>query len=314
MPYASRVREFLEELAARAGGKIRLRVIDPQPFSEDEDRAAEFGLQSLQAGNGGDALYFGLAGTNSTDGRSAIPGFTPDREEFLEYDVAKLIQELGTPKKPVIGLMSSIGMQGQFNPQTGQMGEPWPILHPAAAAVHRAHPDPGRRPHRQGCRRADAGPSEAAAAEDLVCHRPIRDARRTACCCSSIPTAGADTSGQDPSQSHGRRDGQSFLGSCSRCSPPGAWATTRARSSAIWTAGSKCAPACARRPVRHIGILGLRHEDMDAKDVVTSSLESINLATAGFARAHGRARPQTSSRCCRARRMPDRCPRSASMP
>src|SRR5882724_8826453 len=126
MPYATRVREFLEELAARAGGKIHLRIVDPQPFSDDEDRAAEYGLQSLQAG-GGDSLYFGLAGTNSTDGRSSIPSFQPDREEFLEYDVAKLIQELATPKKPVIGLMSSIGLQGQFNPQTGQMGEPWPI-------------------------------------------------------------------------------------------------------------------------------------------------------------------------------------------
>ena len=76
MPYAARVREFLEEVTARAGGKIRLQVIDPQPFSEDEDRAAEAGLQPLQAGDGtGGSLYFGLAGTNSTDGRSAIPSF-----------------------------------------------------------------------------------------------------------------------------------------------------------------------------------------------------------------------------------------------
>ena len=139
MPYATRVREFLEEIAARSGGKIRLRVIDPQPFSEDEDRAAEAGLQSLQVGARGDALYFGLAGTNSTDGRSAIPSFQPDREEFLEYDVAKLVHELATPKKPVIGLMSSLPMQGQFNPMTGQMGET--VADPRAdrAAVHDAH-------------------------------------------------------------------------------------------------------------------------------------------------------------------------------
>jgi ABC-type uncharacterized transport system involved in gliding motility auxiliary subunit len=82
LPYATRVREFLEEISARAAGKINLHVVDPQPFSDDEDRAAEFGLQPLPAGNGGDSVYFGLAGTNSTDGRSAIPNFTPDREEF----------------------------------------------------------------------------------------------------------------------------------------------------------------------------------------------------------------------------------------
>ncbi len=73
MPYATRVREFLEELATRSGGKIHLRVVDPQPFSDEEDRAAEFGLQSLHAG--GDPLYFGLTGTNSTDGRASIPTF-----------------------------------------------------------------------------------------------------------------------------------------------------------------------------------------------------------------------------------------------
>src|ERR1700678_3012314 len=128
MPYATRVREFLEEIAARSGGKVHLHVIDPQPFSEDEDRASEFGLQAMQTGNGGESLYFGLAGTNSTDGRSSIPAFGADREEFLEYDVAKLIQELAVPKKPVIGLISSLPMQGQFDPMTGQMGEPWPIL------------------------------------------------------------------------------------------------------------------------------------------------------------------------------------------
>src|ERR1700722_15630601 len=130
MPYANRVREFLEEITARSGGKIRLQVIDPQPFSDDEDRAAESGLQPLQTGDGtGESLYFGLAGTNSTDGRSIIPSFQPDREEFLEYDVAKLIQELANPKKAVIGLMSSLPMQGQVNPMTGQQqGEPWPVL------------------------------------------------------------------------------------------------------------------------------------------------------------------------------------------
>src|SRR3984885_15425424 len=36
MPYATRVREFLEELAARSNGKVHLRIVDPQPFSDAE--------------------------------------------------------------------------------------------------------------------------------------------------------------------------------------------------------------------------------------------------------------------------------------
>ena len=114
-------------------------MIDPQPFSDDEDRAAEFGLEALPVGNSGESLYFGLAGTNSTDGRSAIPNFQPDREE---YDVAKLIQDLGTPKKPVIGLMSSIGL-GTIQSPDRTNGRALADLHPAAAIVQHPHLDVG---------------------------------------------------------------------------------------------------------------------------------------------------------------------------
>jgi ABC-type uncharacterized transport system involved in gliding motility auxiliary subunit len=78
--YAQRVRELLEEMAQRSKGKLKLSVIDPQPFSEDEDRAAEFGLQGVPVN--GQSLYFGLAGSNSTDGREVIGFFQPDKEEF----------------------------------------------------------------------------------------------------------------------------------------------------------------------------------------------------------------------------------------
>jgi ABC-type uncharacterized transport system involved in gliding motility auxiliary subunit len=39
-------------------------------------------------------------------------------------------------------------------------------------------------------------------------------------------------------------------------------------------------------PVRHIGILGLAHRDMNQKDVVSASLDKINVATAGALAAH----------------------------
>ena len=51
--YANRVRELLEEFAARANGKIRLQVIDPEPFSEAQDRADEFGLSAVPLGASG---------------------------------------------------------------------------------------------------------------------------------------------------------------------------------------------------------------------------------------------------------------------
>src|SRR5262249_11503575 len=79
-PFGLRVREVLEELASRSGGKLQLHVVDPQPFSEDEDRASELGVRGAPLGGSGNQLYFGLAGTNSTDGHQAIPFFTPEKE------------------------------------------------------------------------------------------------------------------------------------------------------------------------------------------------------------------------------------------
>jgi hypothetical protein len=64
-----RVRELLEELASRSKGKLTLKVIDPQPFSEEEDRATELGITSVPVNASGEKLYLGLAATNSTDGK-----------------------------------------------------------------------------------------------------------------------------------------------------------------------------------------------------------------------------------------------------
>src|SRR4029077_14144823 len=125
--YGVRVREFLEELVGRSNGKLRLHVIDPQPFSEEEDRASELGVRGAPFGATGGQFYFGLAGTNSTDGHAAIEFFDPNKEQFLEYDVVKLVYELANPKKPVGAWLSPLPMEGGFDPQSGARGEPWVV-------------------------------------------------------------------------------------------------------------------------------------------------------------------------------------------
>jgi gliding motility-associatede transport system auxiliary component len=112
--YAQRVREMLEEYAAAANGKIELQILDPEPFSPTEDRAVAFGLQGVPVDQGGEQVYFGLAATNSTDDRQIIPFFQPERERFLEYDITKLVHALAFPKKPVIGLMTSLPLEGDL--------------------------------------------------------------------------------------------------------------------------------------------------------------------------------------------------------
>lgn len=123
--YAQRVRELLEEITQRSKGKLRLTVLDPEPFSEEEDRAAEFGLSAVPMSASGNSLYFGLAGTNSIDGREVIEFFQPDKEEFLEYDVASLIYRLGNPQRATIGLISTLPVDAGFDQASGRMREGW---------------------------------------------------------------------------------------------------------------------------------------------------------------------------------------------
>jgi ABC-type uncharacterized transport system involved in gliding motility auxiliary subunit len=120
--YAQRVRELLQEYAARAHGKIDLQILDPQPYSEVEDQATAAGLQGVPLDDGGEQVYFGLVGANSTDDKQTVAFFQPERERFLEYDLTKLIQQLAFPKKKVIGLVSSLSLDG--DPMARMQGQP----------------------------------------------------------------------------------------------------------------------------------------------------------------------------------------------
>ncbi len=126
--YARRVEEMLKAYERAADGKIRLHVIDPEPFSEDEDKAAEFGLQAVPLQQGGDQIYFGLAGTNGVDDTQIIPFFPLDQEEFLEYEVSRLVQSLAKPERPVVGILSGLKLNGGFDMMTRQPTQPWMVM------------------------------------------------------------------------------------------------------------------------------------------------------------------------------------------
>jgi len=110
--YADHVREMLQAYAALAKGRVKLEFYDPEPFSDTEDRALAYGLQGVPVDQGGAQVYFGLAGSNLEDDERTIAFFQPERERFLEYDLTKLVYELSNPKRPVIGVMSSLPLDG----------------------------------------------------------------------------------------------------------------------------------------------------------------------------------------------------------
>jgi ABC-type uncharacterized transport system involved in gliding motility auxiliary subunit len=127
LKYFERVRALLEQYRDISGGRFQLQVVDPEPFSDAEDRAVAAGLKGVRLNRDGDTAYFGLAAENSTDNTSVIEFFAPERERFLEYDLSKLVWTLNNPKKRVIGLVSGVPLNGAFSPQ-GQQTPPWTMM------------------------------------------------------------------------------------------------------------------------------------------------------------------------------------------
>jgi ABC-type uncharacterized transport system involved in gliding motility auxiliary subunit len=124
--YATRVRNLLERYASLSRGKLKLEIYSPAPYSDDEDRAVAFGVLAVPVDqSGGEQVFFGLVGTNTVDETDKIAFFHPSREPFIEYDITRLIRNLATPKKKVVGLITPLPLQGSFTPAGVQ--PPWAI-------------------------------------------------------------------------------------------------------------------------------------------------------------------------------------------
>lgn len=125
--YAQRVEDLLREYERYAAGGVKLEIIDPEPFSPEEDEAQRHGLRPIPMNDGGDPLYFGLVGTNSVDDTEVIRFFSPQREKLLEYDLTRLIYQLDRIEPPVVGLVSSLPLKAP--PRIGQAGrQSWLIV------------------------------------------------------------------------------------------------------------------------------------------------------------------------------------------
>jgi ABC-type uncharacterized transport system involved in gliding motility auxiliary subunit len=144
--YEQRVAEMLQEMVARSHGRIRLQIADPVPYSDDEASAEGNGLTPINGGSNGERIFFGLVGTTrpptsdaaadyladypqSKQGKQidrtlSIPFFDPNRETFLEYDAAKLLYQLSEPEKPRIGVISDLPVMGD----AAQGGQPWAVM------------------------------------------------------------------------------------------------------------------------------------------------------------------------------------------
>lgn len=133
--YGNRVQELLQEMVIASNGNLTLEVIDPEAFSEQEDLATSYGIQAVPLAAGREEVYFGVVaadpGTRVDDEigvYEAIPLVRPDQEEFLEYEFSRLINRVLDPEPTVVGLITSLDIDGGFNPATEQSTGPWAIM------------------------------------------------------------------------------------------------------------------------------------------------------------------------------------------
>lgn len=276
--YANRVRELLEEFEDAADGSINLSIIDPVAFSEDEDRAAQFGLQGIAIPGTQDPVYMGLAGTDSIDNVEIISFFQPDKESFLEYDIAKLVSTLANPEKTVVGLVTGLPIAGSFDPQTRQMAEPWTAYDQA----------------RQLFEIRELGTDFDTVGDEislLWIVQPRDLSIRTQYAIDQFVMRGGKAlifvdplAESDPQQLQGMPQGMPPMGQGSDL--PAlfeAWGIEFSAQEVVADAqlALQISTGASPRPVRHFGYVGITPEQISTDDVVTGSLSSINLATAG---------------------------------
>jgi ABC-2 type transport system permease protein len=134
--YFDFVRTLLEEYVVASNGMVELEVIDPRPFSDDEEQAMRYGLKRFPITEE-ENFFFGLVVQTQFGVEKTIPFFSPDRQSFVEYDVSYLIDTSVTKQKKKIGVMSSLPVMGQdasdymarMMQMQGQQPEPpWTII------------------------------------------------------------------------------------------------------------------------------------------------------------------------------------------
>jgi len=277
--YARWAGEMLEEFAERSGGKLNLQRVNPVPFSPQEDQAAEYGLQGVPVGAAGDTLYFGLVGTNSLDGLQVMPFLQPEKEKFLEYDLAKIISALSHPEQKKVGLISGLDMQPGFDPATQRVREAW-VIHQQFSQLFDLQDIPVDSVTLPGnlellilVHPGDINQNMLYQIDQFV----LRGGRVLA---FIDPMAEADLGG-DPNDPMARMNA---AGSSSLDPLLQAWGVDYNTDRVIGDLAYALQVSIAQgqAPVRHLGILSVSPEGLNNTDVAVADLQSVNFASTGW--------------------------------
>ncbi|MYI03067.1 MAG: ABC transporter [Gammaproteobacteria bacterium] len=289
--YATRVQELLGEIVIASNGRLSLTMIDPEPFSEDEDLANRFGIQPVPVTQGGAAIYFGLVAAQQLPEGAAetlrisetMPLIRPDQEPFLEYEFVKLITQAANPERTVVALLTELDVDGGFDPGTQQMLQPWFVMD-----VIRQLYEVRR------ISEFDESIDEDVDIVMLVHPRDLSDQMLYAID-QHIMRGGEAIVFLDPNaDSLVTRSPQGVLVPAGMSSDlPGlleAWGVEYDSSKVLADSilALRVSMGQGSRPEPHLGMLGIQRANLDGDDIITSRLETINVSSAGvIARAEG---------------------------
>jgi ABC-type uncharacterized transport system involved in gliding motility auxiliary subunit len=275
--YAQRVRELLDELVAHSDGKLTLKVIDPEPFSDAEDEAAGHGLRAVPLPNNGDNLYFGLVGSNGKGADSVMPFIEPSKEAFLEYDLAKLVSTLGESRKPVLALLGDLQTGPGIDPLSGQPTPGWLLDRQLRAFfdVRRLQANPTSIGDDVDLLMLVHPRAPGADTEYAIEQYVLRGGRLLA---FVDPDAESDPNGNavDPTAPNAVRS--SSLPTLFK-----AWGLAYDPDRVVLDAQDalQVQPDPSEPPQRQLSILGLKKANMNQRDVTTADLETIDVSSAG---------------------------------
>lgn len=109
--YYEYVRALLEEYVRNSNGMVKLEIIDPRPYSQEELAAIRDGLKKFPITEE-ESFFFGLVLQTQFGVTKTIEFFAPERQPFVEYDVSYLIDTAITRQKQTVGVISPLAVMG----------------------------------------------------------------------------------------------------------------------------------------------------------------------------------------------------------
>ena len=281
--YGTRVQELLREIVIASGGNLVLSIVDPEPFSEEEDLATQYGVQPVPVTQGGQGIYFGLVAVELDNEKApalrvseTMPLIRPDQEQFLEYEFMQLVTRVANPDLKVVGLLTTLDIDGGFDPMTGQATQQWMIT------------DYIRQLYDLRRIETDTEIIEEDVDILMIVHPEGLSEQTLYAIDQHVMRGGETFVFLDPTADSmvSRSERGSMIPAGMRSDLPGlleAWGVDYASDKVLTdnTLALRVQMGQGSRPVAHIGMIGANRMALAGDDIITRRLENLNLSSVG---------------------------------